>query len=203
MAVSQKGNKPKNKNMKLNVKLASYLGHVWSQYTQDVRVNIYIDVWLTPGLMLCDWHFAFKCPTVEHGNNCEYWIIVKVTNVDQDKYFTHLSPSTSYNETRSTFKKKMYFFLFSVAPAMNLKVRGVTDRSVDLEWEGSVVLTDFLVTYTPSSARGKFQSVLVPLRQVSADIICLKIIQNLFLKYVSVSLFSFFFPYLFLCQMPS
>lgn len=30
MAVSQKGNKPKNKNMKLNIKLASYLGHVWS-----------------------------------------------------------------------------------------------------------------------------------------------------------------------------
>lgn len=38
---------------------------------------------------------------------------------------------------------------------MNLKVRGVTDRSIDLEWEGSVVLTDFLVTYTPSSAGGK------------------------------------------------
>nr|XP_043883712.1 tenascin-R isoform X3 [Solea senegalensis] len=42
----------------------------------------------------------------------------------------------------------------SVAPVMNLKVRGVTDRTVDLEWEGSVVLTDFLVTYTPSSPRG-------------------------------------------------
>ncbi|KAM6918755.1 tenascin-R isoform 3-T4 [Xenentodon cancila] len=42
----------------------------------------------------------------------------------------------------------------SVAPAMNLKVRGVTDQSIDLEWEGSVVLTDFLVTYTPSSPGG-------------------------------------------------
>ncbi|XP_077580379.1 tenascin-R [Stigmatopora nigra] len=42
----------------------------------------------------------------------------------------------------------------SVAPAMNLKVRGVTDRDVELEWEGSVVLTDFLVTYTPSSPGG-------------------------------------------------
>lgn len=38
---------------------------------------------------------------------------------------------------------------------MSLKIRGVTDRSVDLEWEGSVVLTDFLVTYTPSSAGGR------------------------------------------------
>ncbi|XP_030259076.1 tenascin-R isoform X3 [Sparus aurata] len=42
----------------------------------------------------------------------------------------------------------------SVAPVMNLRVRGVTDRTIDLEWEGSVVLTDFLVTYTPSSAGG-------------------------------------------------
>ncbi|XP_060900647.1 tenascin-R isoform X3 [Labrus mixtus] len=42
----------------------------------------------------------------------------------------------------------------SVAPAMNLKVRGVTDSTIDLEWEGSVVLTDFLVTYTPSSPGG-------------------------------------------------
>ncbi|XP_065810114.1 tenascin-R isoform X4 [Labrus bergylta] len=42
----------------------------------------------------------------------------------------------------------------SVAPAMNLKVRGVTDSTIDLEWEGSIVLTDFLVTYTPSSPGG-------------------------------------------------
>ncbi|XP_053739847.1 tenascin-R isoform X5 [Synchiropus splendidus] len=42
----------------------------------------------------------------------------------------------------------------SVAPAMNLKIRGVTDEAIDLEWEGSVVLTDFLVTYTPSSPGG-------------------------------------------------
>lgn len=38
---------------------------------------------------------------------------------------------------------------------MNLRVRGVTDHSIDLEWEGSVVLTDFLVTYTPNSPGGK------------------------------------------------
>ncbi|XP_062261160.1 tenascin-R [Platichthys flesus] len=42
----------------------------------------------------------------------------------------------------------------SVAPVMNLMVRGATDRTIDLEWEGSVVLTDFLVTYTPSSPGG-------------------------------------------------
>ncbi|CAL1579690.1 unnamed protein product [Knipowitschia caucasica] len=42
----------------------------------------------------------------------------------------------------------------SVAPAMNLRVRGVTERSIDLEWEGSIVLTDFLVTYTPNTPGG-------------------------------------------------
>lgn len=51
-------------------------------------------------------------------------------------------------------------FVFSVAPPMNLKIRGVTDRSIDLEWEGSVLLTDFLLTYTPSSASGKYTAVL-------------------------------------------
>ncbi|KAM6948251.1 tenascin-R [Aplochiton taeniatus] len=42
----------------------------------------------------------------------------------------------------------------SVAPAMNLKVRAVTERTMDLEWEGAVVLTDFLVTYAPASPGG-------------------------------------------------
>lgn len=65
---------------------------------------------------------------------------------------------------------------------MNLKVRGVTDRSIDLEWEGSVVLTDFLVTYTPSSAGGKYKAVLSlfearqVVKQASVDENCLEIL---------------------------
>lgn len=43
---------------------------------------------------------------------------------------------------------------------MNVKIRGVTDCTVDVEWEGSVVLTDFLVTYTPSSPGGTCAAVL-------------------------------------------
>lgn len=39
---------------------------------------------------------------------------------------------------------------------MNLKIRDVTDSSIDLEWEGSVLLTDFLLTYMPSSATGMY-----------------------------------------------
>ncbi|KAJ4936685.1 hypothetical protein JOQ06_001272 [Pogonophryne albipinna] len=50
----------------------------------------------------------------------------------------------------------------SVAPAMNVKIRGVTDRTIDVEWEGSVVLTDFLVTYTPSSPGGVQLEIRIP-----------------------------------------
>ncbi|XP_071347878.1 tenascin-R isoform X2 [Trachinotus anak] len=50
----------------------------------------------------------------------------------------------------------------SVAPVMNLMVRGVTDRTIDLEWEGSVVLTDFLVTYTPSTPGGVQLEIRIP-----------------------------------------
>nr|XP_033493917.1 tenascin-R isoform X3 [Epinephelus lanceolatus] len=50
----------------------------------------------------------------------------------------------------------------SVAPAMNLRVRGVTDRTIDVEWEGSVVLTDFLVTYTLSSPGGVQLEIRIP-----------------------------------------
>lgn len=64
------------------------------------------------------------------------------------------------------YKKKIqiscfaFCFSLTVAPAMNLKVRGVTDQTIELEWEGSVVLTDFLVTYTPSTPGGKYRSTL-------------------------------------------
>lgn len=51
----------------------------------------------------------------------------------------------------------IHFSPLIVAPAMNLKIRGVTDRTITLEWEGSVVLTDFLVTYTPSSPGGRYR----------------------------------------------
>uniref|UniRef100_A0A8C4ZM03 Tenascin R (restrictin, janusin) n=1 Tax=Gadus morhua TaxID=8049 RepID=A0A8C4ZM03_GADMO len=42
----------------------------------------------------------------------------------------------------------------SVAAVMNVRVRGVTERTIELEWEGSAVLTDFLLTYAPSSPGG-------------------------------------------------
>ncbi|XP_061653957.1 tenascin-R isoform X2 [Phyllopteryx taeniolatus] len=58
----------------------------------------------------------------------------------------------------------------SVAPAMNLKVRGVTDRDIELEWEGSVVLTDYLVTYTPSSPGGVQLEIRLPGNTTSCTI---------------------------------
>ncbi|XP_029380979.1 tenascin-R [Echeneis naucrates] len=58
----------------------------------------------------------------------------------------------------------------SVAPVMNLMVRGVTDRTIDLKWEGSVVLTDFLVTYTPSSPGGVQLEIRIPGNTTSCTI---------------------------------
>lgn len=42
----------------------------------------------------------------------------------------------------------------SVAPALNLRVQGVTERTIDVEWEGSLVVTDYLITYVPTSPGG-------------------------------------------------
>uniref|UniRef100_A0AAY4A4G8 Tenascin R (restrictin, janusin) n=1 Tax=Denticeps clupeoides TaxID=299321 RepID=A0AAY4A4G8_9TELE len=50
----------------------------------------------------------------------------------------------------------------TVTPPMNLRVRGVTERTVDLEWDGLVVLTDYLITYMPSSPGGVQLEIRVP-----------------------------------------
>ncbi|KAJ8270842.1 hypothetical protein GJAV_G00119890 [Gymnothorax javanicus] len=50
----------------------------------------------------------------------------------------------------------------TLAPPTNLHVRGVTERTIDLEWEGSPILTDYLVTYAPSSPGGVQLDIRVP-----------------------------------------
>ncbi|XP_017566451.1 tenascin-R isoform X3 [Pygocentrus nattereri] len=42
----------------------------------------------------------------------------------------------------------------SVTPPLNLRIRGVTERTIDVEWEGSLVVTDYLITYVPTSPGG-------------------------------------------------
>ncbi|XP_066537233.1 tenascin-R [Hoplias malabaricus] len=42
----------------------------------------------------------------------------------------------------------------SVAPPLELRVLGVTERTIDVEWEGSAVVTDYLITYVPTSPGG-------------------------------------------------
>lgn len=37
---------------------------------------------------------------------------------------------------------------------MNLRVRSVTERTIDLEWEGSLIVTDYIITYVPTSPGG-------------------------------------------------
>ncbi|XP_051984478.1 tenascin-R-like [Xyrauchen texanus] len=42
----------------------------------------------------------------------------------------------------------------SVSPPINLQVRGVSEHTIDLEWEGSRILSDFLITYAPTTPGG-------------------------------------------------
>uniref|UniRef100_A0A096LTX5 Tenascin R (restrictin, janusin) n=1 Tax=Poecilia formosa TaxID=48698 RepID=A0A096LTX5_POEFO len=57
---------------------------------------------------------------------------------------------------------KNFMDCYNLKPAMNLNARGVTDRTIELEWEGSIMVTDFLVTYTPSSPGGVQLEVRLP-----------------------------------------
>ncbi|TRY98097.1 hypothetical protein DNTS_028461 [Danionella cerebrum] len=41
-----------------------------------------------------------------------------------------------------------------VSPPINLQVRGVSENTIDLEWQGSPILTDYLITYTPTTPGG-------------------------------------------------
>uniref|UniRef100_A0A8C9W6P2 Tenascin R (restrictin, janusin) n=1 Tax=Scleropages formosus TaxID=113540 RepID=A0A8C9W6P2_SCLFO len=51
---------------------------------------------------------------------------------------------------------------FAVAPPVNLRVLDITEHSIELDWEGSIVLTDYLVTYAPTSPGGVQLEIRVP-----------------------------------------
>uniref|UniRef100_A0A672KLY9 Tenascin-R n=1 Tax=Sinocyclocheilus grahami TaxID=75366 RepID=A0A672KLY9_SINGR len=53
-------------------------------------------------------------------------------------------------------------FLYTVSPPMNLRVRGVSENTIDLEWEGPVILTDYLITYAPTTPGGVQLEIRVP-----------------------------------------
>ncbi|KAK7163266.1 hypothetical protein R3I93_007338 [Phoxinus phoxinus] len=50
----------------------------------------------------------------------------------------------------------------SVSPPMNLQVRGVSENTIDLQWEGPVFLTDYLITYAPTTPGGVQLEIRVP-----------------------------------------
>ncbi|XP_029581565.1 tenascin-R isoform X1 [Salmo trutta] len=50
----------------------------------------------------------------------------------------------------------------AVAPVLNLRMRGVTEHTIDLEWEGSVLMTDYLVTYVATSPGGVQLEIRIP-----------------------------------------
>ncbi|XP_015210854.2 tenascin-R isoform X2 [Lepisosteus oculatus] len=58
----------------------------------------------------------------------------------------------------------------SVAPPMNLRVVGITEHTIDLEWDGFVVVTDYLITYVPTSPGGVQMELRVPGNTTSTTI---------------------------------
>ncbi|XP_051726646.1 tenascin-R [Ctenopharyngodon idella] len=50
----------------------------------------------------------------------------------------------------------------SVSPPMNLQVQGVSENAIDLQWEGPVFLTDYLITYAPTTPGGVQLEIRVP-----------------------------------------
>lgn len=45
---------------------------------------------------------------------------------------------------------------------MNLRVRGVSENTIDLQWEGPAILTDYLITYVPTTPGGVQLEMRVP-----------------------------------------
>ncbi|MBN3325392.1 TENR protein, partial [Atractosteus spatula] len=56
------------------------------------------------------------------------------------------------------------------APPLNLRVVGITEHTIDLEWDGSVVVTDYLVTYVPTTPGGVQLELRVPGNTTSTTI---------------------------------
>ncbi|XP_039510714.1 tenascin-R isoform X2 [Pimephales promelas] len=50
----------------------------------------------------------------------------------------------------------------SVSPPMKLQVQGVSENTIDLQWEGPVFLTDYLITYAPTTLGGVQLEIRVP-----------------------------------------
>ncbi|XP_078417903.1 tenascin-R [Cetorhinus maximus] len=57
-----------------------------------------------------------------------------------------------------------------VFPPKSLRVTGVTDHTIALEWEGPVVITEYLITYTPNIPDGLQSELRVPRNWTAASI---------------------------------
>jgi len=51
---------------------------------------------------------------------------------------------------------------YTVSPPMKLQVQGVSENTIDLQWEGPVFLTDYLITYAPTTPGGVQLEIRVP-----------------------------------------
>ncbi|RXM99341.1 Tenascin-R [Acipenser ruthenus] len=58
----------------------------------------------------------------------------------------------------------------TVTPPIKIRVVGVTERTIDLQWEGPLVVTEYLITYVPTSPGGVQLELSVPGNWTSSTI---------------------------------
>lgn len=62
----------------------------------------------------------------------------------------------------NTLSKVFLFTFFPVSPPKDLTVGEVTPETVDLSWNNEMLVTEYLVTYVPTSPGGLLQEFTVP-----------------------------------------
>lgn len=63
-----------------------------------------------------------------------------------------------------------FFFFFPVSPPKDLTVGEVTSDTVDLSWNNEMLVTEYLVTYVPTSPGGLHQEFTVTGDKTSATV---------------------------------
>uniref|UniRef100_A0A7N8XNJ0 Tenascin-like n=1 Tax=Mastacembelus armatus TaxID=205130 RepID=A0A7N8XNJ0_9TELE len=82
------------------------------------------------------------------------------------------SEVTLQNNTQASFCFDffLFFFFFPVSPPKDLTVGEVTSDTVDLSWNNEMLVTEYLVTYVPTSPGGLLQEITVSGDKTSATV---------------------------------
>lgn len=80
--------------------------------------------------------------------------------------FSHLGHEKPSEKTPSAF----FSPIFSVSPPRNLKVGEISTETVDLSWNNEMLVTEYLVTYMPTSPGGLLMEFTVPGDKTAATV---------------------------------